>query len=224
MDPDSDLQRQAKFSWCTLRDAPVTTSLFNPLAQTCYWLPRRVGTQHWQGVSHSHPMEHPGSLQLLADVSNMVPSHCLRNRKGFEKKKQNYLQFFKSNTGLLPRLISLRCSAGMKKVSHGNGFIREKLTITVWEQKAATAPHKLARDCDLLNYRWEWENLRLVYIWSCFTGFLQPLSTCDRSFLWFDRGRKEETSTLHGSGWVDRFYLLIVPREQVKALSQDFNI
>lgn len=48
-----------------------------------------------------------------------------------------------------------------------------------------------------------------MYIWGCFTGFLQPLSTRDRSFLWFDTGRKEETSTLHGSDWVDRFCLLI---------------
>jgi len=61
----------------------------------------------------------------------------------------------------------------------------------VWEQKAAIAFHKQARECDLLNYGWSEriethvEDLGLLHFNS--TEFLQPTSThltehfCDMS-------------------------------------------
>lgn len=146
----------APCTWCPLRDACVTVSHFHSLAWTCYWLSYRVGTQHWQGVSHykgSHPMEHLGNLQLPADVSNMVPCHRLRNKRDW-KTICNFVGVTQACCpGWYPQLE--------RRKSHMGTVLSDKLTITVWEQKAATALHKLARDCNLLNYGWS-GRLRLV--------------------------------------------------------------
>lgn len=134
--------------------ACVTASLFNSSASTCVTA-YHTGWGPSTGRA-SVTMRAPIPYKTWEVCSYLLISVTWSHVTAWEIKKihlfKNYLQFCKSNTGLLPRLIPWDAQLERRKVFHGNSFIKQKWTITVWEQKAATVFHKLARGCNLLKH------------------------------------------------------------------------